>query len=151
MTDDTDVLDVQSDGRKSRLGRPPVSGFNPDDIATVDERLAQFRADNPRAVWDVSYDVIDYFGEPAFVVTAKVWVIPTPRPEDEFIPGALAVRENPDAVGLALRTKNQNDTYDGLYPLETAQTVAIGRAIRWLGYGREVTDDHSTQTPGEAS
>lgn len=114
-TVDSGDLAFPEDTARSRLSRPPVSGFDPDDISNVDAKVAAFREACPEGRIDATQIV--QVGD-AWLVTARVW-----RTSDGV---------EPDSTGSALRTTTTDEGW-GEYPLETAQSVAIGRALRFLG------------------
>jgi hypothetical protein len=121
-TPETDVLAVLPDGRTSRYaGRPPgdQSGdFNPDDIGAVDGKVATFERVYPNGIIDASD--ITQIAENAWLVTARVW---KDRADQD---------ELPDRTGSSVRFVNLDGHTSEAFPLESAQTIAIGRALRFL-------------------
>jgi hypothetical protein len=113
-------LPFPQDNRPSRLNRPagPVTGFDPDDIATVDAKVAAFWALHPDGAIDASD--VEQVGEHSWRVTAHVW-----KNADS--------EGRADSTGSATRTLDLGGHISGQFSLETAQSVAIGRALRFLG------------------
>lgn len=120
MTD----IDIPASDRKSRLNREPgpVTGFDPDDVATVDDKIASFWTFHPDGAIDASD--IEQIAEHAWRVTARVW-----KDADST--------RRADSTGSATRTLDLDGHISGQFSLETAQSVAIGRALRFLGITAE--------------
>jgi len=119
-----DVLEVKPDGRKSRLTqKTPAPDVDLDDITTVDAKVAEFWTRFPDGAIDASK--VQQIGPDAWKVTAKVWRI---NPRADFQGGPF-----PDSTGTALRTVDLDGHASGAFPLETAQSIAIGRALRFMG------------------
>jgi hypothetical protein len=116
MTD----IDLPVSARPSRLDREagPVTGFAPDDIATVDAKIAAFWTLYPDGAIDASD--VEQTGEHSWRVTAYVW-----KSGDS--------EGRADSTGSATRTLDLDGHISGQFSLETAQSVAIGRALRFLG------------------
>lgn len=119
MTVDAVDIDLPVDTKKSRLNREPapVAGFDPDDITTVDEKVATFWGLYPDGSIDASD--IEQVGADSWRVTAYVW--------------KNATNPHPDANGSATRTVELDGHVSAQFALETAQSVAISRALRFLG------------------
>lgn len=117
---DTDVLEVRPDGRTSRLLRKESASHNenPDDISTVDTLVAEFRRQFPDGLIDPTQ--VKQIGENAWLVTARVW-------KDRRHSTGL-----PDSAGSAVRIMNLDGHAAEAFPLESAQSVAILRAIRFM-------------------
>lgn len=125
MTD----IDIPASDRKSRLNREsgPVTSFDPDDIATVDDKIASFWMLYPDGAIDASD--VEQTAPDAWRVTAYVWKT---NPRGQFDGGRYA-----DSTGSATRTLDLDGHISGQFSLETAQSVAIGRALRFLGITAE--------------
>lgn len=121
------VIEVPVDDAPSKIrGRSAVrTDDNPDDIGVVDAKVRAFWAEHENGRIETDVKVIKTDGLPTtFLVTANVW-------KD-------VLHTAPDATGHALREYNDDDEPYGLFPLESAETVAIGRALRFLGITGEV-------------
>lgn len=113
------VADIEfpDDNGRSRLGGP-VSSFDPDDVATVDAKVAAFWTLYPEGAIDAAD--VEQVAPDSWRATAYVW-----KHRD--------AEGRPDATGSAHRTLSHDEHPSAAYPLETAQSVAIGRALRFLG------------------
>lgn len=114
----TDDIEIPEDTRRSRL-TPPASFADPDDIATVDDKITAFWEAFPNGSIDASD--IEQISEDAWRVTAYVWK------------DADADRRA-DSTGSATRTVDLDGHVSGQFALETAQSIAISRALRFLGF-----------------
>ena len=136
MTDTATIpaeVEFPVDDRPSRLDRrppSPVGSFDPDDITRVDDKVAEFWERYPDGAIDASD--IEQIGESAWRVTAFVWRV---APQAQFHPSARA-----DSAASATRTLDVDGHESGRHPLETAQSIAIGRALRFLGVTGSVTN-----------
>lgn len=125
----TDLV-IPADTAPSRIDRgrnsTPVSSFDPDDVATVDDKVSAFWADYPEGAIDASD--VEQIAQDAWRVTAYVW-------KNRDADG------RPDSTGSATRTVDLDGHVSGAFALETAQSVAVGRALRFLGiHGSQVPD-----------
>ncbi|MBQ9917415.1 MAG: hypothetical protein IJO71_09495 [Microbacterium sp.] len=134
-----DDLEVPVDTRPSRITPRPRTprasdapdGVDPDDLATFDGKLQRFRSDFPDAVIDTEVDVrLGLLGTPSYLITARVW-----REQKD------AGKRQPDATAHSVRTHGDGPEPYASRALETAESVAIGRALRFLGYGTETSDE----------
>jgi len=123
-------LEVPTDGEPSRLRkrRGPVTSFtpppdDPDDVATVDDRIRQFRERFPQGVIKTRVEATwhhpDTLTPPTFQVEARILAEP----------GGYVM-----SVGHAARTQGEGEPPYADRALETAESVAIGRALRFLGF-----------------
>lgn len=126
MSTEDEDLTLPTDTMGSRLHRgnrrdtSPLSDGDPDDLATVDQKVEAFRTDFPDGQIKTKVGTFrDPFGIPTYAVTAKV---------REIRGGYIASKAH------ATRTRGVGDPYSAEYPLETAESVAISRALRFLGY-----------------
>lgn len=125
MTGTEDDLDIPVDPKPSKIrSGGPVSTFDPDapdpdDIATVDAKIEAFREQHPAgAIASHVEKVLDADGLiVAFEGHASVWF---DRANSEGMP---------DSTGNSFRD-NLPDDYP---PYETSESVAVGRALRFLG------------------
>lgn len=127
------------DTKKSRLRKTdpaPVSDYDPDDIATVDEKVAAFWEQHPLGA---IASTVEYFahadGRLSWIGTARVW-------KGERFESV----DHPDSTGSALRVEDLDSQYPAF---ETAESVAIGRALRFLGI-RPNRETPNEDTPEEA-
>lgn len=97
-----------------------VPAFNLDNYQTVDERLHQFWAENPRG--RVLTELVSTTND-QFIVKAMVWRS-TSYDKDN---------ERPDSTGYAEERINASPV-NRTSALENAETSAIGRALANLGY-----------------
>lgn len=114
----SDDIEIPEDTRRSRL-TTPVPMADPDDIATVDEKITAFWEAFPDGAIDASK--IEQTGENSWLVTAYVWK------------NADADRRA-DSTGSATRTVDLDGHVSAQFALETAQSIAISRALRFLGF-----------------
>jgi hypothetical protein len=123
---DDEDLTIPTDTQGSRLGRRGNRGDTselsedggPDELATVDQKIAAFRAEYPTGRIKTKIETFrDPFGVPTYTVTARV-----------IVAGLTTSKAH------ATRTRGIGDPYSATFPLETAESVAIGRALRFLGY-----------------
>lgn len=116
MTD----LAIPTDTAPSRLdrGRSASHHENPDDVSTVDSLVAEFRKQYPDGLIDPTQ--VKQIGDNAWLVTARVW-------KDRLFADGL-----PDSAGSAVRFVNLDGHEAEAFPLESAQSVAILRAIRFM-------------------
>lgn len=108
------------DTRPSRLNprsRPTVSSFDPDDIGSVDMKVETFWASYEDGAIETEVEEGRDAGEPMFTVTARVWKI---------------AGGSPNSTAHATRTRGIGEEPYSAFPLETAESVAIGRALRFL-------------------
>lgn len=129
-----DELEVRPDGRKSRHVRtlPARNDVDPDDVATVDEKIAEFWRRHPDGAILPNVEVYrDVFDVPTYTVTAHVW-------KKRTLPDTL-----PDATAHASCTRGVGDEFSAIYALETAESKALGRALRYLG----ITGRNQENTP----
>lgn len=113
------TIELPTDTKPSRLTKTtaPVSGFDPDDIATVDDKIREFWATYPDGRVDTSD--IKNLGDGAWRVTAFVW--------------KNGDTNAPDSSASATRAFSLDGHVSEAHPLESAQSVALGRALRFLG------------------
>lgn len=139
MTDTTeeDPLEVRPDGRKSRYVKrgdnPPVAGFdpgNPDDITTLDERVALFWEKYPSGVIETDPPA---WHEPtwSWVGTARVW-----KADD--------TKGRADSTGSALEPEGEGRDYPAY---ETAESRALSRALRFLSLKPTTTTGDPSEDP----
>ncbi|WP_323986245.1 hypothetical protein [Microbacterium plantarum] len=114
----TDDIEIPEDTRRSRL-TPPASFADPDDIATLDERITAFWEAYPDGAIDASE--VEQTGETSWMVTAYVW-----KNGDS--------EGRADSTGSATRTVDLDGHVSAQFALETAQSIAISRALRFLGF-----------------
>lgn len=129
MTAEADV-ELPSDDRPSRLARgasrPTSTDENPDDIRNVDRKVREFRVMHPLGQIK-SEPVAEYtrVGQPdkpdTWTFRASVW--------REYKAGSVV----PDSVAHCTITGNPDgDELTDRYPQQSAETIAIGRALRFL-------------------
>lgn len=116
----TTTITPPADTAPSRLdrGRSSSHNENPDDLATVDAKVSLFWSAFPDGAIDATD--IEQVDAITWRVTARVW-------KDGDSVG------RPDSTGSALRTFNLDGHDAEAFPLESAQSVAILRALRFLG------------------
>lgn len=117
-------IDLPEDTSKSRLRpRGPVTGYtpDPDDIATVDARVAVFREQYPEGRIKTKVRTSYYPGEgdPRIVHTVTASVT-------RIAGGYIA------STATASRTEGQGEEPYASRALETAESTAINRALRFL-------------------
>ncbi|GAA5198711.1 hypothetical protein [Microbacterium jejuense] len=118
-TTEPDVLEVLPDGRTSRYTRRDETGdTNPDDLATVDSKVAAFRKEFPQGIIDATD--IKQLDDKTWLVTARVWK------------HRASENGKPDSAGSALRTVNLDGHVSEAFALESAQSLAILRSLRFL-------------------
>jgi hypothetical protein len=119
------TIDIPEDTRPSRLNRPakdsgPLSSPDPDDLSTVDGKVAEFWSACPEGRIETEVDL--HQSGDVVVATARVW---RDRTDGQPVTTAHASRSYvDDADPFAYRAT------------EAAETVAIGRALRFLGIQR---------------
>lgn len=115
-----DVL-IPEDTSRSRLDRGRSSstpGENPDEIGLVDGRVRAFWVKFPNG--RIETTVEPFIGtNSSFMVAAHVW-------KD-------AATNAPDSTGHSIREYGAGEEPYSAFPLESAETIAIGRALRFLG------------------
>lgn len=119
MTD----IELPTSDRPSRINRGTVSSFDPDDPSTVDEKIFDFRSGHPEGTFKT--EITESLGEPGatrWTVRASVWC-------------TWGAGRPADVTAHATRTDGVGDEITAAYALETAESVALGRALRYLGYG----------------
>jgi hypothetical protein len=120
-------LDIpQSSPQRGRARTPePAAGDATDDIVTADQRIKKFRTKYPDGVIATS---VESDAQGTFTARAEVWkTSPTTG-----VGGARYTR-HPDATATATRSRDDEPSVGSLYPQESAETAAIGRALRFLG------------------
>jgi len=122
----SDDIELPVDSTPSRI-RPkrttamPPLGDDPDDIGTVDRKINAFREDYPDGVIEPEMDTrIDVLGIATYTASARVY-----KNADDTRPVATA---------HATRTSGVGEEPFASRALETAESVAIGRALRFMGY-----------------
>lgn len=116
----TDDLELPEDTRKSRLDKP-AKAEKPDELATAEDRIKAFwrKHEGGRILTEVETVRESLDGSLTYTVAAAVFKI--------------AEDSKPDATAHATRSSSDVNEIVAAYPQETAETVAISRAIRYLG------------------
>lgn len=130
----TDIdITIPTDEKPSRIkprvksgDTPPVSDFDPDDVSTVDSKITEFWSKYPEGRFETEVEVYrNEYDLPTFTVVARVW--------------AVSEEDAPATVAHATRTLGEGEEPYSLRALEWAESVALGRALRFLGLGRNET------------
>jgi hypothetical protein len=122
----TDVL-IPKDDAPSRLDRGRHTSkpdFDPDDLSTVDGKVAAFWEKYPSGRIETHVTLHEY-GD-VVLATAEVW--------------RTHLDKAPTATATASRSYVDDADPFSYRAVEAAETVAIGRALRFLGIQREGDD-----------
>lgn len=121
MTTIDDDIEFPTDDRQSRINRPPKSEA-PDDYATADERIEEFRRLYPEgSILPDEPERREINGTVHREWTVRVFVRKN------------ADSEKPDAIAHATRGTDDADPGIAARPQEAAETSATSRALRFLG------------------
>ncbi|MDY0829072.1 hypothetical protein SK224_08015 [Microbacterium sp. BG28] len=134
MTADIEIPAV--DAEPSRIGRRRAApsggaapGDDPDDIGTVDEKVAALYRAYPNAAYDTTYAWWETaLGVRSYAFRASIWL------------DRSDVTGRPDAVGHAERTYGEGEEPYASRAMETAESVALGRALRFLDVDTRAKD-----------
>lgn len=128
----TDII-IPADEKQSRIKTRPVpnADVDPDDITTVDAKVTEFWGLYEDGAIDSSD--IEQIAPDAWRVTARVWK-------------QAHSQGRPDSTASSTRAAEYDEHPSGAHPLETAQSIAIGRALRFMG----ITGHQGGQTDGKA-
>lgn len=114
----TQVIALPDDTQKSRLHKTPKSEGS-DDVASVGERIVEFRRKHPEG--SILTEIEHRLDNGEVVYTARAFV------------RKISDSDRPDATAHATRSSLDADEVTAMYPQETAETSAISRALRNLG------------------
>jgi hypothetical protein len=122
-----DEIEIPTDMSASRLAprkraARSTSEVDPDDVGTVDDKVTSLYAAYPQAAYETTYEWWqDGLGVRSYAFVARVWL------------DRSDVTGRPDAVAHAERTQGVGEEPYASRAMETAESVALGRALRFIG------------------